>query len=137
MSLCLPRSPRLSASLWSGLCYQISLIEERPFLLFLKKSFLVFSLGVNVFPSTKCCMSHSVFSRTILSILSISTFSFLFFLVFVFLTGCVRVNSSVGDGLGGFRLLLTYGCSLSNVSAVLCKISFNIPPACVVGLAQC
>ena len=33
-----------------------------------------------------------------------------FFLVSVFPTGCVRVNSSVGDGLGGFRLLLTYGC---------------------------
>ena len=40
-------------------------------------------------------------------------FSFFFFLVFVFPTGCVRVNSSVGDGLGGFRLLLTSGCSLS------------------------
>ena len=49
----------LSASLWSGLCYQISLIEERPFLLFLKKA--VFFLGVNVFPSTKCCISHSIF----------------------------------------------------------------------------
>ena len=38
-----------------------------------------------------------------------------FFLVFVFPTGCVRVNSSVGDGLGGFRLLLTYGCSLIRI----------------------
>ena len=38
---------------------------------------------------------------------------FFFFLVFVFPTGCVRVNSSVGDGLGGFRLPPTYGCSLS------------------------
>ena len=39
----------------------------------------------------------------------------LFFLVFVFPTGCVRVNSSVGDGLSGFRLLLTYGCSLEEL----------------------
>ena len=38
---------------------------------------------------------------------------FFFFLVFVFPTRCVRVNSSVGDGLGGFRLRLTYAFSLS------------------------
>ena len=96
----------LSASLWSGLCYQISLIEERPFLLFLKNAILVFFLGVNVFPS-KCCISHSIFHVFYAS----RSFSFFLFLVFVFPTGCVRVNSSVGDGLGGFRLLLTYGCS--------------------------
>ena len=51
----------LSASLWSGLCYLINLIEERPFLLFLKNAIWVFFLGVNVFPSTKCCISHTIF----------------------------------------------------------------------------
>ena len=50
----------LSASLWSGLCYLINLIEERPFLLFLKNAIWVFFLGVNVFPS-KCCISHFIF----------------------------------------------------------------------------
>ena len=35
-------------------------------------------------------------------------------------TGCVRVNSSVGDGLSGFRLLLTYGCSLY-IKTKFCK----------------
>ena len=44
----------LSASLWSGLRYLINLIEERPFLSFLKNAIWVFFLGVNVFPS-KCC----------------------------------------------------------------------------------
>ena len=34
------------------------------------------------------------------------------FLVFVFSTGCVRVNSSFGGGLGGFRLPPTYAFSL-------------------------
>ena len=34
------------------------------------------------------------------------------FLFLVFPTGCVRVSSSAGDGLGGFRLHLTYVCSL-------------------------
>jgi hypothetical protein len=65
----------LSASLWSGLCYQISLIEERPFLLFLKKAIWFLFLGVNVFPSTKFCMSHSIFSRIFMHL---DVFSLLF-----------------------------------------------------------
>ena len=58
----------LSVSLWSGLCYLINLIEERPFLLFLKHAIWVFFLGVNVFPSTKCCISHSIFFHVFLCI---------------------------------------------------------------------
>ena len=106
----------LSASLWSGLCYLINLIEERPFLLFLKNAIWVFFLGVNVFPSTKCCISHSIFFHVFYASRS---FLSSFFLVSVFPTGCVRVNSSVGDGLGGFRLLLTYGCSLYNMISLI------------------
>ena len=35
----------------------------------------------------------------------------LFFVVFLFPTGCVRVSSSPGDGLGGVRLPLTFALS--------------------------
>ena len=102
----------LSASLWSGLCYQISLIEERPFLFDFRSKRLSFFLHLDVFLSF---LKFATIPR--ISAYGFSRMDFrgwsCFFLVFVFPTRCVRVNSSVGDGLGGFRLPLTYGCSLS------------------------
>ena len=116
----------LSASLWSGLRYQISLIEERPFL---------FDFGVNVFPSS--CISMFFFLFLSLPrflgfprmdfrewISAVGVFFFLF-LVFVFPTRCVRVSSSVGDGLGGFRLPLTYGCSM--LFSIVGLVVFKLP----------